>query len=94
MRGKTIRISEEELAVLQKARNDLMNRGLHALPFLPKVCPKCLSQIQEFDVRTEYFECRWCMYKPKSIKKRDEFALGNIVLLGATALIELLKKKY
>ena len=89
-----VRLSDIEHAQLEKAREELMNRGLENLPEVKPICPNCRNELDDFKINSKYIKCSYCDYEEKSasLTALGSFALGAIVGLGAAALIYLLSK--
>ena len=89
-----VRLSETEHAQLEKARAELMKRGLDNLPEVKPICPNCRMELGSFKIDSKWIKCSNCGYEEKSssITAIGSFALGAIVGLGAAALIYLLSK--
>ncbi|MCP6718606.1 MAG: hypothetical protein KJI71_00055 [Patescibacteria group bacterium] len=94
MRKNMVRLSDIEHAQLEKAREELMKRGLENLPEIKPICPSCRSELDDFKINSKYIKCSNCGYEEKStsLTAIGSFAFGAIVGLGAAALIYLLSK--
>ena len=89
-----VRLSDIEHAQLEKAREELMKRGLENLPEIKPICPKCRKELSNFKINYKNIKCSNCGYEENSaaLTAIGSFALGAIVGLGAAALIYLLSK--
>ncbi|MCP6718600.1 MAG: hypothetical protein KJI71_00025 [Patescibacteria group bacterium] len=94
MRKNMVRLSDIEHAQLEKAREELMKRGLDNLPEIKPICPKCRRELSDFKINDKNIKCSNCGYEENStaLTAIGNFALGAIVGLGAAALIYLLSK--
>ena len=94
MRKNMVRLSDIEHAQLERARDELMKRGLENLPDIEPICPECGKKISDFTVNYKHIKCSNCGYEEQSaaLTALGSFALGAIVGLGAAALIYLLSK--
>lgn len=94
MRKNLVRFSDFEHAQLEKAREELMKKGMANLPEIQPLCPKCGHQLDGFKVNYEYVHCAHCGYKEHSaaLTAIGAFALGAIAALGAAALVYLLSQ--
>lgn len=94
MRKNMVRLSDSEHAQLEKARAELMKRGLENLPEVKSICPVCRNELNSFKIDSKIIKCSNCGYEEKtsSLTAIGSFALGAIVGLGAAALIYLLSK--
>jgi len=89
MRKNLVRLSDFEHTQLERAREELMKKGIANIP---EMRPKCGSQVDGFRVSYEYVRCSHCGYEDQSaaITAVGTFALGAIAALGAAALVHLL----
>ena len=80
-----MRLSEFEHAQLEKAREELMNKGIANLPEIQPLCSQCGNQLEGFKVSYEYVRCSHCGYEENSaaLTGIGTFALGAIAALGA-----------
>lgn len=94
MRKNLVRLSEFEYAQLERAREELMKKGIANLPEVHPLCPHCGNQLDGFKVSYEYVRCPHCGYEEHSaaLTAIGAFALGSIAALGAAALIYLLSQ--
>lgn len=94
MRKNLVRLSEFEHAQLEKAREELMKKGIANLPEIQPLCSQCGNQLEGFKISYEYVRCSHCGYEENSaaLTGIGTFALGAIAALGAVALVYLLSQ--
>jgi hypothetical protein len=94
MRKNLVRLSEFEYAQLEKARDELMKKGIANLPNVQSLCPRCGNQLDGFKISYEHLKCSHCDYEENTagLTAVGGFALGLIVALGAAALIQILSQ--
>ncbi len=92
MRNNLIRCSDFEHALLERAREELAKKGVDKLSNLNPICPQCGKPMEGFKITYEHAHCSSCGYREDNvaITAVGAFALGVIVALGATALINML----
>jgi uncharacterized paraquat-inducible protein A len=92
MRAKTIRVSEEEYKMIEKAKEEIMRKGTEALPAPLKTCPHCDIPMDMVGIEYHYYQCPQCSFKEQDLRvtTAGSFTLGALVGLGAAALLYLL----
>lgn len=94
MREKLVRLSNLEYKQVERAREELVKKGIENLPDIKPLCPKCGEPLEGFKFSNKNLKCSKCEYTENNVvfTAVGAFALGAIIGLAAAALIYLLTK--
>ncbi len=94
IREKLVRLSNFEYKQVEKAREELVKKGMLNLPELKPLCPECGKPLVSFKFSNKNLKCSYCEYKENNVifTAVGAFTLGAIIGLAAAALIYLLTK--
>ena len=94
---KTVKISGAAYDAIRAAREELLRRGINALPqelVQPPNCPVCGSDLEHLEVAYQHLHCSRCNYRQQTLTATSEngvaLGIGVLIGLGAAALLNAL----
>ena len=97
---RSLTLSNPAYVALQRAREELMQRGIGAIPqelLDPPRCPCCAGSVEHVTIGIEHINCRSCGYTQQTASVGGNalapFVAGVIVSAGIAALLMYMSDK-